>query len=116
MLGPALQAPVLQHPGMKEILVDGGQLELELGVQVSDDLLVALHGNQTSKQPSGRQAIRLRCGKGQPGIGQVLQTRTIRIRIRPWSSASARTSPNTTSPRLWQVVAAALLHCKKRWK
>src|SRR5690606_8007 len=117
--GPAGQAPVLEHPGVQEILVDGRQLEFELRVQVRDDLLVALHGiGQTSNQLSGAHATSLCPGKGQAGMGQVLQTRTIRIRIQPWSSASARTSRNGTSPRRWPVVATALLHCKKssRWR
>ncbi|MNN74460.1 hypothetical protein D3C81_1906620 [compost metagenome] len=38
-----LQAPVPIHAGVEEILVDRGQLVLELGVQMLDDLLVTFH-------------------------------------------------------------------------
>ena len=42
-LGQALEAPVLEHAVMQEVLVDRRQLHLELGVEEGDDLLVALH-------------------------------------------------------------------------
>ncbi|MNL14897.1 hypothetical protein D3C87_1358580 [compost metagenome] len=38
-----LQAPVPIHAGVEEILVDRGQLVLELGVQMLDDFLVTFH-------------------------------------------------------------------------
>jgi hypothetical protein len=44
VLGHLGQAPVLQHARVQEVLVDGGELELELLVQVLNDLGVALHG------------------------------------------------------------------------
>src|SRR6266702_4728746 len=37
-------APMPQHPGVEEILIDRGQLVLEGGVQMLDDGLVASHG------------------------------------------------------------------------
>src|SRR5690606_36064382 len=42
--GQLLQAPVLQHLGMQEVLVDRGQLVVERLVEELDDLCVALHG------------------------------------------------------------------------
>ena len=39
------QAPVLQHPRMEEILVDGRQLVAQNLVQVGNNLFVALHGD-----------------------------------------------------------------------
>jgi len=39
-----LQAPVAEHAGMQEILVDRGELVAEHLVQVLDDFLVAFHG------------------------------------------------------------------------
>ena len=37
-------APVLQHAGVQEVLVDGRQLILQHHVEVLDDLRIALHG------------------------------------------------------------------------
>src|SRR5580704_9627759 len=45
MLAELLQAPMLVHPRMKEILVDGSQLVLQLLVQVFQSFYVALHGD-----------------------------------------------------------------------
>ncbi|SOZ24721.1 hypothetical protein CBM2608_A50065 [Cupriavidus taiwanensis] len=42
-LAELLQAPVAIHAGVQEILVDRGQLVLELGVEMLDDLLVTFH-------------------------------------------------------------------------
>src|SRR3546814_12127812 len=44
LLGEQLDAPVIEHPVMQEILVDRGQLVLERLVQEIDDLGIALHG------------------------------------------------------------------------
>jgi hypothetical protein len=44
VLGEFLQAPVLQHLGVQEVLVDRGQLVVERLVEEFDDLGVALHG------------------------------------------------------------------------
>src|SRR3546814_1412103 len=44
LLGEPLDAPVIEHPVMQEILVDRGQLVLERLVQEIDDLGIALHG------------------------------------------------------------------------
>ena len=41
-----LQSPVLQHPGVQEILVDRDELVVERLVQVLDDLRIALHGGE----------------------------------------------------------------------
>jgi hypothetical protein len=68
MLGHAQQAPVLEHPGVQEILVDGGQFHLELGIEERDDLLVALHGKPWSGEGNARQANSLGPQKG--GCGQ----------------------------------------------
>src|SRR5690606_10557568 len=38
------EAPVLQHLGMQEVLVDRGELVVERLVEVFDDLGIALHG------------------------------------------------------------------------
>ena len=43
LLRELVQTPVLQHPVVEEVLVDGGELVLELGLQMIDDLWVALH-------------------------------------------------------------------------
>ena len=43
-LGELLDAPMVEHAIMEEILVDRGQLVLEDLVQIIDDLWVALHG------------------------------------------------------------------------
>lgn len=45
----ALEPPVAVHARVEEILVDGGQLVLELGVQILDDLLIAFHSWGSSK-------------------------------------------------------------------
>ena len=37
-------APVLQHAGVQEVLVDGRQLILQHHIEVLDDLRIALHG------------------------------------------------------------------------
>jgi hypothetical protein len=42
-------APVPQHARMQEVLVDGGQLVGELGVQVLDDLGIAQHRGSPSR-------------------------------------------------------------------
>jgi hypothetical protein len=44
LLAELVEPPVLVHPGVQEILVDGGELVLERLVQKRDDLLVAFHG------------------------------------------------------------------------
>ena len=44
VLGEFLQAPVLQHLGVQEVLVDRDELVVERLVEVVDDLGVALHG------------------------------------------------------------------------
>ena len=43
MLGQLLEAPVLQHARMQEVLVDRGQLVLQLRVQIFQNLGIALH-------------------------------------------------------------------------
>jgi hypothetical protein len=35
---------VIEHTGMKEILVYGRELILQLGIQMFDDCLIAFHG------------------------------------------------------------------------
>ena len=35
---------MLEHPVVQEVLVDRGQLVLELGVEMDDDLRIAFHG------------------------------------------------------------------------
>jgi hypothetical protein len=52
---------------MQEVLVDGGQFELELAVEVGDDLLVALHGISWGiglEGPGSRPSYQLAPGKG----------------------------------------------------
>jgi hypothetical protein len=44
LLGQLAKAPVFQDAVVHEVLVDGGQLVLELGLQVGNDLGVAFHG------------------------------------------------------------------------
>ena len=44
VLGEFRQAPVLQHLGVQEVLVDRGELVVERLVEVLDDLRVAFHG------------------------------------------------------------------------
>jgi hypothetical protein len=44
LLRQLVQAPVLEHAVVQEVLVDGGELVLQLRLQVVDDLGVALHG------------------------------------------------------------------------
>jgi hypothetical protein len=43
LLGQLAKAPVLEHAVVHEVLVDGGQFVLELGLQVANDLWVAFH-------------------------------------------------------------------------
>jgi hypothetical protein len=43
LLGEPIQAPVLEHPVVQEVLVRRRQLVLELGIEVDDDLRVGLH-------------------------------------------------------------------------
>ena len=43
VLAQLLQAPVVEHPGVQEVLVDRGQLVDEDLVEVLDDFLVAFH-------------------------------------------------------------------------
>src|SRR3546814_523986 len=42
-LAQPLEAPMFEHAGMQEILVDGGQFELQRPIEKFDDLGVALH-------------------------------------------------------------------------
>src|SRR5687767_923987 len=42
-LGEPLDPPIVEHPVVEPILVDGGELVLERFVEVLDDLVVALH-------------------------------------------------------------------------
>src|SRR5690606_27307251 len=44
VLGEIFEAPVLQHLGVQEVLVDRGELVVERLVEVLDDLGIALHG------------------------------------------------------------------------
>src|SRR3546814_5188542 len=48
-LGELLDAPMLQHSVMEKILVDRRQLVLEDGVQIFDDLGVALHRSHSDQ-------------------------------------------------------------------
>ena len=43
MLSELAHAPMTQHAGMKEILIDGRQLVLEHDVEVLEHLGIALH-------------------------------------------------------------------------
>ncbi len=49
MLAEFVEAPVVQHAGMQEVLVDGGQLVLELLVQMLDDNGIAFHDGLLQK-------------------------------------------------------------------
>src|ERR1700678_3053664 len=51
LLAEVLVAPVQAHPGVQEVLVDGGQLAGEHFVQDVDDAGVALHGRHESTSP-----------------------------------------------------------------
>ncbi|MNU06108.1 hypothetical protein D3C72_2511750 [compost metagenome] len=43
-LGHFLQPPIVEHPVVQPVLVDGGELGAQPLVEIFDDLLVALHG------------------------------------------------------------------------
>ncbi|MNS69588.1 hypothetical protein D3C72_1029050 [compost metagenome] len=49
VFGQFLDAPVLQHLGVQEVLVDRGQLVVEDLVEEFDDLGVALHGDAPAR-------------------------------------------------------------------
>ena len=44
LLAESLEAPVLHHAGVEEVLIDRRQLVLQELVQFGDDLWIALHG------------------------------------------------------------------------
>ena len=52
-LAQMYQPPVLEHPGVKEILVDRCQLVGEHRVQEPDDVAIALHGG-SFRRPAAR--------------------------------------------------------------
>src|SRR5690606_35891963 len=75
-----VQAPVLQHFGMQEVLVDRGQLVVERLVEELDDLCVAFHGTSprlliatTLAPPPGRwrNANRTHCQARARAIGRI---------------------------------------------
>src|SRR5262245_30125494 len=43
MLAQSLQSPVVEHPGVQEVLVDRGQLVREYGIEMLNDILVTFH-------------------------------------------------------------------------
>ena len=43
MFAEAIEAPVFIHAGMEKILVDGGQLKLQLMVQQRDNVRINFH-------------------------------------------------------------------------
>src|SRR5262249_6448259 len=49
LLLQAIQAPVAEHPGMKEVLVDCSQLVLQDEIQVLQDLGITLHCRGSSE-------------------------------------------------------------------
>jgi len=45
LLRQLVEAPVLEHAVVQEVLVDGGEFVLELGLQMANDLCVTFHGD-----------------------------------------------------------------------
>jgi hypothetical protein len=43
MFSEAIEAPIFVHAGMEKILVDGGQLKLQLMVQQRDNVRIDFH-------------------------------------------------------------------------
>src|SRR4029077_12891853 len=72
-------APMAQHPGMEEILIDRGQLALEHRIQMLDDSLIAAHA-----RPPQLSGICLNW-EANTGGGKVINPRQGSFRLPPSS-------------------------------
>ena len=57
VLGELLQAPVAEHAGVQEVLVDRGELVVQHLVEVLDDLRVAFHACDCTPKGATGQAL-----------------------------------------------------------
>ena len=61
LLAETLEAPVIQHARVQEVLVDGGELVLQELVELGDDLRIALHDEPPERAFVLNTLCRARC-------------------------------------------------------
>src|SRR5882672_1482580 len=88
VLGEPLQAPVLEHARVQEVLVDRRELVREDLVQVLDDLLVAFHARLLVRDDREYHARASKRGAWSGGAEARLRVR-LRLRIRPLAAEAA---------------------------
>src|SRR5262249_40358552 len=109
LLAELLEAPIVVHAAVQEVLIDGGQLVGQAAVEFRDDLFCPLHA----------QSPRFEAGLSRPLVraphssSPEFQARNARIAVRTHDTDTRPTHPAGACPALHEP-ASASDHCNYR--